>query len=66
MTNLKRWTDEKLDRERSFAVAANDQSPECIEWLRRIDAEIEHRKTKRAFMAEHDRTVAMLRTWVEG
>jgi hypothetical protein len=44
MSILKRWTDAKLDKEHSFAVAANDGSPECGKWLAAIEAEIARRK----------------------
>jgi hypothetical protein len=37
--NMKRWTDAKVDKELAFARAANDGTPECVEWLRSVEAE---------------------------
>ena len=44
MTNMKRWSDAKLDKEMTFARAAKDDShPENLAWLAACEAEANRR-----------------------
>lgn len=44
MTNMKRWSDAKLDKELTFALAAKDDGHAGnLEWLASVQAEAERR-----------------------
>lgn len=43
MPNMRRWTDEKLAKEISFANAADDGGPECLAWNIALSEETKRR-----------------------